>query len=133
MCIIHRISNNSIGLIDCAKRAGDIDQWTENYLQATYPSLEASYELTIGNASASSWTSAEAGNAPIMAGGEWLTKPYSSNFVDTMLDNFDKIVTWKMIKYGLYRFWGQCHHADETTATSGTHRTHLSSTFRTDR
>ncbi|KAF6229438.1 hypothetical protein HO133_007554 [Letharia lupina] len=79
--------------------AGDIDQWTQNYLQATYPSLEAAYELTIGNASAASWTSTEGGNKPVMAGGEWLTKPYSSTFVNTMLDNFDKIVTYKMINY----------------------------------
>ena len=54
--------------------------------------------MTIGNASASSWTSTMGGNHPVMAGGEWLTKPYKSTFVDAMLDNFDKIVTYKMIK-----------------------------------
>lgn len=92
------MSNTSVRLSDCVKRAGDIDQWTQNYLQATYPSLEAAYQDTIGNATASLWTSTEGGNAPVMAGGGWLTKPYTSTFVDTMLDNFDKIVTYKMIK-----------------------------------
>ena len=81
-----------------SKRAGDIAQWTQNYLQATYPSLEAAYRDTIGNASAVTWASTEFGNKPIMAGGAWLTKPYSDDFVDAMLDNFDKIVTYKMIK-----------------------------------
>ena len=81
-----------------SKRAGDIAQWTQNYLQATYPSLEEAYQNTIGNASAVSWTSTEYGNKPIMAGGEWLTKPYQSTFANTMLDNFDKIVIFKMIK-----------------------------------
>lgn len=80
-------------------KAGDIDQWTQNYLQATYPSLEAAYQQIIGNASASSWASTEFGNHPIMPGGEWLTKPYKDTFVDAMLDNFDKIVTYKMINY----------------------------------
>lgn len=85
-------------LVNHINRAGDIAGWTQNYLQATYPSLEASYQTIIGNASASLWTSTASGNKPIMAGGQWLTKPYTSNFVDAMLDNFDKIVTYKMIK-----------------------------------
>ena len=100
---IHRVRIDrgfiySDGLISRVQRAGDIAQWTQNYLQATYPSLEEAYQNTIGNASAVSWTSTEFGNKPIMAGGEWLTKPYTSTFANTMLDNFDKIVTFKMIK-----------------------------------
>ena len=85
-------------MIDRVYRAGDIAKWTQNYLQATYPSIEEAYQTTVGNASASLWTSTEGGNKPVMAGGEWLTKPYQSTFANAMLDNFDKIVTFKMIK-----------------------------------
>ena len=70
----------------------------QDYLKATYHSIEAAYQNTIGNASASSWFSTMAGDKPVMAGGGWTDHWYSDDFANTMVDDFSKVINFKMIK-----------------------------------